>query len=136
MIHRTCTKVLRPLRLLVWRKWINCNSYVLLQFSDFPVGFVSVGGANSEIIVAALDLTFDAQRWPYMAALDFVSFRGTSREPQGLWASHTAQRTEQARSTLFTLLFFSSPGLEPNPARLEASVHSSLDLKHFTAGEH
>ena len=65
-----------------------------------------------------------------------VSFRGTSREPQGLWASHTAQRTEQARSTLFTLLFFSSPGLEPNPARLEASVHSSLDLKHFTAGEH
>ena len=37
----------------------------------------------------------------------------TSREPQGLWASHTAQRTEQARSTLFTLLFFSSPGLEP-----------------------
>ena len=65
-----------------------------------------------------------------------VSFRGTSREPQGLWASHTAQRTEQARSTLFTLLFFSSPGLEPNPARLEASVHNSLDLKHFTAGEH
>ena len=44
---------------------------------------------------------------------DSVSFRGTSREPQGLWASHTAQRTEQARSTLFTLLFFSSPGLEP-----------------------
>ena len=65
-----------------------------------------------------------------------VSFRGTSREPQGLWASHTAQRTEQARSPLFTLLFFSSPGLEPNPARLEASVHSSLDLKHFTASEH
>eukprot|EP00439_Symbiodinium_sp_Y106_P009727 s10665_g1.t1 len=54
--------------------------------------------------------------------------------PQGLWASHTAQRTEQARSTLFTLLFFSSPGLEPNSARLETSVHNSLDLKHFTAG--
>ena len=69
-------------------------------------------------------------------SLKLVSFRGTSREPQGLWASHTAQRTEQARSTLFSLLFFSSPGLEPNPARLEASVHSSLDLKHFTAGEH
>ena len=65
-----------------------------------------------------------------------VSFRGTSREPQGLWASHTAQRTERARSTPFTPLFFSGPSLEPNPARPEASVHSSLDLKHFTAGEH
>ena len=65
-----------------------------------------------------------------------VSFRGTSREPQGLWASHTAQRTERARSTPFAPLFFSGSSLEPNPARLEASVHSSLDLKHFTAGEH
>ena len=75
--------------------------------------------------------------WPWSTKLRYhVSFRGTSREPQGLWASHTAQRTEQARSTLFTLLFFSSPGLEPNPARLEASVHNSLDLKHFAAGEH
>ena len=32
--------------------------------------------------------------------LQVVSFRGASREPQGLWASHTAQRTERARSTL------------------------------------
>ena len=76
------------------------------------------------------------QKTPQNHTKSTVSFRGTSREPQGLWASHTAQRTELARSTLFTLLFFSSPGLEPNPARLEASVHSSLDLKHFTAGEH
>ena len=53
---------------------------------------------------------------------------------QGL--SHTAHCTERARSTLFTLLFFNSPSLEPSPARLEASVHSSLDLKHCTTSEH
>ena len=63
-------------------------------------------------------------------------YEGPLGNPQGLWASHTAQRKERARSTLFSLLFFSSRSLEPNPARFEASVHSSLDLKHFTAGEH
>ena len=62
-------------------------------------------------------------------------FEGPLGNPRasGPLTQHNAQ---QARSTLFTLLFFSSPGLEPNPARLEPSVHSSLDLKHFTAGEH
>ena len=59
-----------------------------------------------------------------------VSFRG----PLGsLQASPNSTETKQARSTLFSLLFFSSPSLEPSRARLEASVHSSLDLKHSTA---
>ena len=57
--------------------------------------------------------------WPWSTKLRYhVSFRGTSREPRASGCSS------------------SSPGLEPNPARLEASVHNSLDLKHFTAGEH
>ena len=33
-------------------------------------------------------------RWKILTNGFLVSFRGTSREPQGLWASHTAQRTE------------------------------------------
>ena len=93
---------------------------------------VTTRSLRDHYAVTTRSLRFHSQQDPSTC----VSFRGTSREPQGLWASYTAQRTEQARSTLFTLLFFSSPGLEPNPARLEASVHSSLDLKHFTAGEH
>ena len=57
-----------------------------------------------------------------------VSFRGTSGNPRasGPLTQHNAQSRHAP---------LSSPGLEPNPARLEASVHSSLDLKHFT-GEH
>ena len=59
-----------------------------------------------------------------------VSFRG----PLGsLQASPNSTETKQAHSTLFSLLFFSSPSLEPSRARLEASVHSSQDLKHSTA---
>ena len=61
---------------------------------------------------------------------EYVSFRG----PLGsLQVTPNSTETKQARSTLFSLLFFSSPSLEPSRARLEASVHSSLDLKHSTA---
>ena len=51
--------------------------------------------------------------WPWSTKLRYhVSFRGTSREPQGLWA-------EQARSTLFTLLFFSSLSQTRHGSRLQ-----------------
>ena len=40
-----------------------------------------------------------------------VSFRGTSTEPQGLWAFHTAHCTERARSTVFSLCCTSAVGV-------------------------
>ena len=40
-----------------------------------------------------------------------VSCRGTSTEPQGLWAFHTAHCTERARSTVFSLCCTSAVGV-------------------------
>ena len=46
-----------------------------------------------------------------LEASQVVSFRGTSTEPQGLWAFHTAHCTERARSTVFSLCCTSAVGV-------------------------
>ena len=95
-----------------------------LELKPLALALESRGFSLSESSLSLLHDLGHNLPWPWSTKLrNHVSFRRASREPQGLWVSHTAQRTERVRSTPFTPLFFSSP-LEPNSAPLEASIHS------------
>ena len=65
-------------------------------------------------------------------------FEGPLGNPRasGPLTQHNAQSRHAPHFSLCCSSAVQVLSLEPNPARLEAPVHSSLVLKHFTAGEH
>ena len=74
----------------------------------------------------------------YRPRLITLVFEGPLGNPRasGPLTQHNAQSRHAPHFSLCCSSAVQVLSLEPNPARLEASVHSSLVLKHFTAGEH